>query len=151
MIWKNEFSSLKILAIRSAHPMPHQGCHLPFLKAKSAKFGLFWNYLSEIQWFGHLAIFETANGQIWHFWGDLATLCRATHSHTTTEVWHITWMVHECSANGQNWRIRYAKFRKRTLISSPTFSHNLFDLILSGVFYSDHAFYHIRTPQIKIC
>jgi len=34
-----------------------QGCHLAFLKAKSAKFGLFLNCLPEIKWFGHLAIF----------------------------------------------------------------------------------------------
>jgi len=38
-------------------PSRNQGCHLAFFKAKSAKFGLFWNCLPEIKRFGHLAVF----------------------------------------------------------------------------------------------
>ena len=43
------------------HRCLNQGCHLALKKAKSAKFGLFWNNLPEIKWFGHLAI--------WPFFG----------------------------------------------------------------------------------
>ncbi len=51
-----------------------QGCQISFLKAKSGKFGLIWNCLPEIKWFGHFlaflnvdkkVYFKACFGQIW--------------------------------------------------------------------------------------